>query len=88
MRQARAWGNDRSLRKAKPFGVVGAVGCRASVAGGEGRGPRQPRDLIQRLDSLLLLESRTMETSVSRESVLYFPGTTELVLGVTSYVLW
>ena len=68
--------------------MVGAVGCRASVAGGEGRGKRQPCDLIQRLDSLLLLESRTMETSVSRESVLYLPGATEIVLGITSYVLW
>lgn len=53
---------------------VGASGARAGVVGGVGRGERQTYDLIQRLDSLLPLESRTMETSACREAVFCCQG--------------
>lgn len=49
--------------------------------GGAGRGEKQPYDLIQRLDSLLPLEARTVETWVCREAMVYLPGVTEIVFG-------
>ena len=55
--------------------------------GGAGRSVRQPLDLIQKGLTPLLLESRTMETSVGREPVLQLPGVTEMVLGIDSCVL-
>lgn len=46
---------------------VGAMGGRARVVGEESGGSeREPPDLIQRLDSFLLLESKTMTPSVDR----------------------
>lgn len=57
------------------------------MAGGMRRGERQPHHLIQKLDSSLPPELSTMETSVCREAMLYWPGSTEVLLGVVSLVL-
>lgn len=54
------------LMESQALWGVGAVRGRAGVAGGAGRGEKQPYDLIQRLDSLLPLEARTVETWVCR----------------------
>lgn len=42
-----------------------------------GRGEKQPSDLSQRLGFLLPQESRTMETTVCRETMFYLPGITD-----------
>lgn len=56
--------------------MIGAMGGQTDGGRGGEREEAAP-DPIGRLDSLLLPEARTMETSVSREAVLYLPGITD-----------